>query len=532
MQLKHKERPQRRSKDAGVNPIQRGEPMTSIPESSTEGNAAQPCADCAGAFAVDLLDDEGLCMWCEAIRGGENPEFIADEKEAAAWLKANPGVNVTDEYIDSLEREEIVLIPVAEIKATIDAAPIVEADDSQGKIAEVQAKNAQGLLDALGHLKIEIRYNVRAHRVEARRGQYTKWRAMNDRTAAALREALAFHFFYKGADGRRLDLNFSADAWADAVNALCYTREVDPFIEWLEGLPAWDGQSRLAAWLMDVFQMAPSTLAAWAGRFMVMGPIARAYSPGSKLDEMPVLIGPPGCGKSTAIRCLLPLESPEWFSDGLDLAGNPKERAESLQGRVIVEASEMIGTSRADIESLKAFLSRTDDGAVRLSYRRDPEQMLRRCVIVGTADRQDPLPADRNTRRFVSILLDGGNPVKLREYLDANRAQLWAEGLHQHRQGQETRLPDTLKGLQEAVNATTRARDAILEDAVSEWATGRLPFTLAELAEGVGMARAGESAKLPTREIRRLTEALRGMDYGKDRTKVDGVLAVRWGPGE
>ena len=286
------------------------------------------CDDCAPL--AEMLDAfERTMQWWQE----NDHQFLLDDDEAARWLLANPGVNVTDEYIDSLDREEIVLIPVVDIKAMLDGLPIVEVDESQGKIAEVQAKNAQGLLDALGHLEIELRYNVRAHRVEVRRGQYTKWRAMNDRTAAALREALAFHFFYKGADSRRLDLNFSADAWADAVNALVYTREVDPFISWLEGLPEWDGQSRLSMWLMDVFDTPPSTLAAWAGKYMVMGPIARAYSPGAKLDEMPVLIGPPGCGKSTAIRCLLPKEAPEWFSDGLDpLRAIPKRGRRPCRG--------------------------------------------------------------------------------------------------------------------------------------------------------------------------------------------------------
>ena len=494
---------------------------------------AGPCADCGVVFDGEMLDDDRICWWCELIRDGADPAFTASEREADEWLKANPGISVTDEYGDSLEREEIMLIPVADIKAMLDGLPIVEIDQAQGKLGEpVQGKNALGLGEALEYLELELRYNLRAHRVEIRRGQYTKWQAMNDRIAAILREVLAYHFAYKGADGRQLDLNFGAESWADAVNALCYSREVDPFIEWLESLPEWDGKARLSMWLMDVFDTPPSTLAAWAGSFMVLGPITRAYSPGAKLDEMPVLIGPPGCGKSTAIRCLLPQDSPEWFSDGLDLAGNPKERAEALQSRVLVECAEMSGVSRADVESLKAFLSRTDDGAVRLSYRRDPEQMLRRCCIVGSADRQDPLPADRNTRRFVSILLNGGNPAKLREYLDANRAQLWAEGLHQHRKGKEARLPDTLKGLQDEVNATTRARDAILEDAVGEWVAGRVPFTLAELAEGVGLAQVGEATKLPTRETRRLTEALRGLGYMGRRTKVDGVQAMRWEPAE
>ena len=154
--------------------------------------------------------------------------------------------------------------------------------------------------------------------------------------------------------------------------------------------------------------------------------------------------------------------------------------------------------------------------------------MLRRCCIVGTADRQEALPADRNLRRFVSILLKGGNPVKLREYLDIHRVQLWAEGLHQHRQGKEARLPDTLKGLQDAANATTRTRDTIMEDSVTQWVAGRLSFTLAELAEGIGMAQVGEAAKLPTRETRRLTDALCGMDYESKRTEIDGQRRTRW----
>ena len=98
------------------------------------------------------------------------------------------------------------------------------------------------------------------------------------------------------------------------------------------------------------------------------------------------MIGAQGVGKSTALRCLLPPEHPEWFSDGLRLSADDKVRAEALQGRVIVEAAEMAGSTRAERESLKAFLSRTDDGSVRLAFRRNPETLLRRCVIAGTSN--------------------------------------------------------------------------------------------------------------------------------------------------
>ena len=32
--------------------------------------AAKPCADCAVEFDGELLDDDGICMWCELIRLG------------------------------------------------------------------------------------------------------------------------------------------------------------------------------------------------------------------------------------------------------------------------------------------------------------------------------------------------------------------------------------------------------------------------------------------------------------------------------
>ena len=108
----------------------------------------------------------------------------------------------------------------------------------------------------------------------------------------------------------------------------------------------------------------------------------------------------------------------------------------------------MQGARRADLESLKAFLSRTDDGSTRLAYRHNPEPMPRRCIIVGTADRPDPLPDDPNLRRFVPITLTGGNAARVMEFMDKCRDQLWAEGLYLYERGQDARLPDELKGKQ------------------------------------------------------------------------------------
>ena len=249
-------------------------------------------------------------------------------------------------------------------------------------------------------------------------------------------------------------------------------------------------------------------------------------NPERSSTRCPVLIGRGGIGKSTALRLALPPEQPDWFADGLNLATPAKERAEALQGRVIVEAAEMAGATRAELQSLKAFLSRTDDGAVRLSYRANPETMLRRAIIVGTADKADPLPNDNNLRRFVPVTLAGGNPVVLHDYMEHHREQLWAEALALHWRGVEARLPDELKPAQAKATEQARRRDDILEDAVERWvATGQDGFTLAEAAAGIGLR---DALRLPMRDQRRLGAALWNSGYERRKARRDGRPQWTW----
>ena len=518
--------------------------------------AAKPCADCSVEFDGELLDDDQLCMWCEAIRGGADPAFTASEREADEWLKANPGLVLTDEWA---EQEEIRVLEAMLRKCstcTEEYLPLVNSRrdgrcwycqnrrlgvDRLGKaIKGVEVlRNAKGLAEALALLVVNLRYNKRAHRAEMQHME-NEWQPFNDRIVAKLRETLAECFVYTGPPGKDGSpgepraLKFGRESWGDVLNVLLFGSEVDPFVEWLESLEPWDQTERLDKWLPHVFTISERLpLAEWAGRFMALGAIWRAYHPGLKLDEMPVLIGKGGLGKSTAARFMLPADRGEWFSDGLYLAADSKVRAEALQGRVVVEAAEMQGSTRADLESLKAFLSRTDDGAVRLAYRKDPELLLRRCVIIGTADRNEPLPNDQNLRRFVPVYLDAGKPARIREYLDGNRTQLWAEALYLYGQGVEARLPDDLKGLQSEATDRARSRDTVIEDAVSEWTWGNDGFTMAELAAGVHLIDSNDKgARLRMDQQHRLGNVLESLGYSKRRELRGSIQATRWYRGD
>ena len=410
----------------------------------------------------------------------------------------------------------------------------VQARAEKHRIEQRQRKaqlprNAAGLREALERLGIEVRYNIRASRIEFCT-QSGIWAPATDRCEASLQEEISTRFISMGK--RPVPLLFGREIWLRCVNALVADREIDPFVEYLESLPPWDGTRRIDQWLATVFRADSSALLVrWVSRFVFLGPVVRAYRPGAKLDETPVLIGPEGIGKSTCLSMALPPDCPEYFGDGLHLASNPKERVEALQGRAIVELSEMAGSSRAEVESLNAFLTRTDDGNLRLAYRRNAEPMPRRCVFIGTANGPCLPTSAGGTRRFVAIEVGRGpNGVAgVRSYLDEWREGLWAEAAAAFRDGVEARLPEKLAPMQSTSNNDFRRRDELLEDVLDQWLSSqKRPFALADAAVGCKLIERERVTRLGMAEQRRLGTALRAAGWDRRRVRIDGFRVSRW----
>ena len=387
-------------------------------------------------------------------------------------------------------------------------------------------KNRIALQAALAFLGFQVRYDVRAAKKQI--CIYGEWRDVEDLGESDIRAKIGELFSYRTDRGPR-PLHYGGELWTLYLSAILHNNRVDPFREWFESLPEWDGIPRIDSYLTDIFTVDPSQLALWAAQFLVLGPIQRAYDPGAKLDEMPVLVGDQDIGKSTLLRCLLPsAHRAAWFADGLHLADDPKSRAEALLGRVIVEASEMAGSNRAELESLKAFITRQDDGAVRLSYRRNPETMLRRCIIVGTTNRRDSLPNDPSgNRRFVPVdLPTSTGPVE--PYMETNSVQLWAEGLNRYRGGVRAGLPRDLKRTAEGAAETHRNRDELLEDRVEALSIVD-GSRLVEIAEKVGLVSdVKDGVKLHMREAKRLAAALRNAGWTEYRDSQRAGRGRRW----
>ena len=253
---------------------------------------------------------------------------------------------------------------------------------------------------------------------------------ITDKTANTFRNRIREKFFKHTDKGAR-PLKYNNDDWRVALSSLEATTLRDPFLVWLQSRPAWDGTPRIGTFLGDHFGAADTPLNQWGSAQLLLGAVARTCAPGCKLDVSVVLVGAQGIGKSSLLAELFPPALRAkfgWFSDALDLSQSAKCQAESMERRVLIEASEMSGRTKADLELLKAFLTRVEDGGNRAAYATNPRQVLRRCVIVGTTNDQRSLPNDpAGLRRFLPIQLERG--IDVESLMAKLRDQMWAEAM-------------------------------------------------------------------------------------------------------
>ena len=481
---------------------------------------AWPDADVIGAKHMDRL----LAALCR-LRGGETSGLSRVDPETLGLM--GQGLDAAD------------WTPPARPASTLpvdDEPPIPEDDPEQptGYMID-EGKTRAGLIKALAWVAIDVRFNERSARmelldtVEAAAGR-PHWELSDDLRGAKLREMIADTCLYPGVKGIPSRMQFGRERWGDVLDAILDDRRVDPFKIWLDSLPPWDGESRLDFWLGHIFTVGdiPDDLLSWASRSVLMGVVLRTDRPGEKHDEMVVLVGPQDIGKSTAWAWLLPGEPDRsnLFSDGLSFHDDQKAKAEALRGMVLVEASEMTGSTKAEVETIKKFLSRTND-RIRLTYRRDPSPLLRRCMIVGTTNDPRCLPNDSSgNRRFLPVPCTAGDPADTRAYLDENREQLWAEALHRVRTNHETAyLPDSLKGAQAELTEQYRAVDEVAEEIIGEWLDANpTAVTANQVARGINWTP-------DSRSVYRITTVLKQMGYTRSKRVRDaGSRAWMWEP--
>ena len=247
---------------------------------------------------------------------------------------------------------------------------------------------------------------------------------------------------------------WSPTKFKDALLAVVSAeRTYHPVKDYLDGL-AWDGVPRLDTLLIDYMGAEDTPYVRAVTRKTLCAAVARIYEPGIKFDSMLVVNGPQGMGKSTFYAIL----GKDWFSDSLSIADmRDKTAAEKLQGYWILEIAEMNGIKKVDVETVKSFLSRTDD-KFRQAYGTVVESHPRTNIIVGSSNSDNGFLRDiTGNRRFWPVDVTGlgkHHPWELTEV-----DQVWAEALNCYHAGEELYLKGDI-----AAEAYHRQLDAMESD--------------------------------------------------------------------
>ena len=183
----------------------------------------------------------------------------------------------------------------------------------------------------------------------------------------------------------------------------------------------WDGQPRAESFFIDVLGVEDNIYNRECTRKWLLASLTRLFEAGTKFDEMIILQGGQGLGKSTTLQRL----SLGHYTDITDKLSD--ETTFKVIRTWLVELSELSTMIKTDSDSFKAWLSATKD-TVRKKYATDPVDYPRVFTVLGTTNNKEILKDRTGNRRYWLMYCDKDRIKKpIWEIEDEYILQLWAE---------------------------------------------------------------------------------------------------------
>lgn len=201
----------------------------------------------------------------------------------------------------------------------------------------------------------------------------------------------------------------------------------NPIVDYLKSVK-WDGKKRVESLFIDLLDADDTVLNRYMTKTWFIAAIKRIMVPGCKFDNMIVLQGEQGIGKSS-ICDLISLQYANNVS--LNEIGS-KDLINKLNRTWIAVVDELDSFNKKEMSIIKTFLSNQQDTA-RLAFAKNAEKFQRHCVFIGSTNDTTFLRDNTSLieRRFWVIKCNktkkDGRVYKVlsREYVD----QLWAEAM-------------------------------------------------------------------------------------------------------
>ena len=217
---------------------------------------------------------------------------------------------------------------------------------------------------------------------------------------------------------------YSKDKHTAALRILFDERKYNPIQDIVDNVQ-WDGKERCIHFLHKWAKVEDTPYTREVSRLIFAGGIHRLYEPGCKFEDIPILMGDQGCGKSTLIRFLA--LNDDYFGELKIMEG--QQAIENLSGKWILEIPEMSAFTKAkDQEAIKAFVSRQRD-SYRRPYDRNTTELFRRCTFVATSNDRNPLVDKTGNRRWypVECNCNGYDTFDHEDEIREYALQCWAE---------------------------------------------------------------------------------------------------------
>ena len=203
--------------------------------------------------------------------------------------------------------------------------------------------------------------------------------------------------------------------------------EYNPVQAFLNGLPKWDGQNHIA----KLFGRIPGITSEQLNYLTIW--LRSAVAHWKQMDMLhgnecvPTLIGDQGCGKTTFVRRLLPLQLREFYMDHLNLS-NKFDKEMALTNNLLVNLDELEAISVKQHAKLKQTLSVSKVNG-RPIFGRTQEDRPRFASFVATTNNPHPLTDPTGSRRYICIQIPDGHLINNEGEIDYG--QLYAQVVYE-----------------------------------------------------------------------------------------------------
>ena len=451
---------------------------------------------------------------------------VEDVRKAWASFKRKSGGTVTARTLRMLAAEKGVDIEPESITVEdFDAFPcetlpnggvrkeLAFKRDKKGKI-EAVIGNVYAAVASVEFCGLEVRCDQFRDEIVYRKQDGEGWVPFKDTNYTDLRIELERKGFKP----------VTRDMIRDVVKAVAHDHTFDLAIEWINGLE-WDGTPRIATYFERYFGVEASEYTTAVSLYIWTAMAGRVLVPGIKADMVPILAGPQGVGKSRGVAAMSP--SPEFFVE-ISLSESDVDLARKQRGSLVIEIGELRGLHTKELESIKAFVTRTHEKWIP-KYQEFATTFARRSVFLGTTNETEFLADETGNRRWLPLNVTNVDV----EGIERDRLQLWAEAREMFKvSGVSYQIPTSLTGVVHDAHSI----DDDWKDVIDEWLdktdllTGevnrhkRYITSAYVLTDALGF----DIKHIGRREQVRIAKVLRALGFEKDVGKENGKSVKCW----